>query len=65
METTTDFPPPRTLIDQLREIEPGHSALLTRSLTSVRSTLTRLKAETGADYTTRRDGKAVRVWRLS
>lgn len=71
METSTETSPapPVNLIDQLRAIDAGSSALFERSdrmLNSVRSTLTRIKRESpGLEFTTRMTDEGVRVWRLS
>jgi hypothetical protein len=66
MEITDEHPVPVTLADQLRAIGKGLSVTFDGpSLASVRSTLTRIKQETGRDFTSRKIGGKVRVWRLS
>jgi hypothetical protein len=64
MAITDQIPPPRTLVDELRDIPLGSSLLIAQSVTSVRSTLTRIKNATGWDYTTRPEPDGIRVWRL-
>lgn len=67
MEIRTDIPVPKSLSDLLRDIPVGGSALLEPpdfKLSSVRSTITRLKEE-GRDYTTRPEADGLRVWRTA
>ena len=62
----TSIAPPVSLIDRIRRIEPGASELFEpASVSSVRAMMTRVKDDTGAKFTSRPEGKGVRIWRLA
>ncbi len=66
-QPTTDIPPPAPpprITQQLRNLKPKQSLFFTG--TSVKSMLTRVRGEfPNREYTTRREGDGVRVWRLT
>lgn len=66
---TDEIPPPVSLSDKIRGMDPGTSLLVEGSpAESVRAIASRIKLEKGyrtRKYTTRQDGGHVRIWRLT
>lgn len=65
--STIDHPIPVSVADRLRNIPPGESRWFDKSdipPSSLRSTITRIKATAELNYTTRPEGNGLRVWRL-
>jgi hypothetical protein len=64
MRYDSDVPPPLSLSKLILAIPVGQSVFLLAKKRSVQVTVSRLKATTGGEYTTRAEGLGVRVWRL-
>ncbi len=66
MKTDTHIPPPVTISETVRELKAGHSIWLDAEPQSVRTIVSRVRAECKSrKFITAKEDKGIRVWRTA